>query len=215
MLYQCLASVVEGWPTLLQLWVDALCLLRTYSSLAIEESIRFRFLYWSLFTHREVMSLKSPPIYVTSGLSLYRSMGDKYSKVANTRHWPIVVLMLGKRRRRWANIKPALGHCVVFTVFTVMLFIMFIARVRHVRSSLLVSGELSRNLKPNFICWGLLCPNDKIVLCRFCKCKQTAVTAWFSGKQLLLSRFAQKKQKKQLLLYAFSGRCSFQCYCFT
>ena len=33
---------------------------------------------------------------------------------ANTRHWPNVVLMLGRRRRRRYNIKIALGQCLVF-----------------------------------------------------------------------------------------------------
>ena len=44
-----------------------------------------------------------------------------YSKVtvivlipANTRHWPNVVSMLGRRRRRRANIKTILGKCLVF-----------------------------------------------------------------------------------------------------
>ena len=33
---------------------------------------------------------------------------------ANTTHWNNVGLMLGQRRRRWANIKPTLFQCVVF-----------------------------------------------------------------------------------------------------
>ena len=33
---------------------------------------------------------------------------------ANTRRWTIVVLMLGQRRRRWANNKPTLVQGVVF-----------------------------------------------------------------------------------------------------
>ena len=33
---------------------------------------------------------------------------------ANTSRWPNVGLMLGQRRRRWANIKPTLGQHLVF-----------------------------------------------------------------------------------------------------
>ena len=33
---------------------------------------------------------------------------------ANTKRWPYVGLMLGQRRRRWANIKPTLGQPLVF-----------------------------------------------------------------------------------------------------
>ena len=33
---------------------------------------------------------------------------------ANTGHSPNAVSMLGQRRRRWANIKTALGECPVF-----------------------------------------------------------------------------------------------------
>ena len=33
---------------------------------------------------------------------------------ANTRRWPSVGLMLDQRRRRWANINPALGQRPVF-----------------------------------------------------------------------------------------------------
>ena len=33
---------------------------------------------------------------------------------ANTRRWPNADLMLGQRRRRWTNIKSALGHRLVF-----------------------------------------------------------------------------------------------------
>ena len=33
---------------------------------------------------------------------------------ANTIHCPIVGSMLGQRRRRWTNIEPALGQCLVF-----------------------------------------------------------------------------------------------------
>ena len=33
---------------------------------------------------------------------------------ANTRHWTNVCLMLGQRRRRWANIKPTLVQRLVF-----------------------------------------------------------------------------------------------------
>ena len=36
------------------------------------------------------------------------------SSPANTIHCPIVGSMLGQRRRRWINIEPALGHCLVF-----------------------------------------------------------------------------------------------------
>ena len=36
---------------------------------------------------------------------------------ANTRHWTNVGLMLGQRRRRWANIKPTLVQWVVFAGF--------------------------------------------------------------------------------------------------
>ena len=32
---------------------------------------------------------------------------------ASTRHWDSVGLMLGQRRRRWANIKPTLSQCIV------------------------------------------------------------------------------------------------------
>ena len=33
---------------------------------------------------------------------------------ANWKHWPNVVLMLCRRRRRWANIWTTLGQCLVF-----------------------------------------------------------------------------------------------------
>ena len=33
---------------------------------------------------------------------------------ANTKHWPNAGSMLGQRRRRWSNNKPALGECFVF-----------------------------------------------------------------------------------------------------
>ena len=33
---------------------------------------------------------------------------------SNTRCWPNVVLLLAHRLRRWANISPVLGYCVVF-----------------------------------------------------------------------------------------------------
>ena len=36
---------------------------------------------------------------------------------ANTIHRPNVGTMLGQRRRRWTNIVPALGWCIVFAVF--------------------------------------------------------------------------------------------------
>ena len=40
---------------------------------------------------------------------------DRYIGVpANTIHCPIVGSMLGQRRRRWTNIDPALGQCLVF-----------------------------------------------------------------------------------------------------
>ena len=35
---------------------------------------------------------------------------------ANTRNFPNVVLMLGRRRRRRANINPAMGQCIVFAI---------------------------------------------------------------------------------------------------
>ena len=35
---------------------------------------------------------------------------------ANTRRWTNAVLMLGQRRRRWANINTTLGHRLVFAV---------------------------------------------------------------------------------------------------
>ena len=34
---------------------------------------------------------------------------------ANTRHRHTVVLMLRQRLRRWPNIRPAIGQCLVFT----------------------------------------------------------------------------------------------------
>ena len=37
---------------------------------------------------------------------------------ANTRRWPNVGLMMGQRRRRRPNIKPALGQCLVFVTGT-------------------------------------------------------------------------------------------------
>ena len=33
---------------------------------------------------------------------------------ANTKHWTNVRLLLGRRRRRWPNINPTLGQCLVF-----------------------------------------------------------------------------------------------------
>ena len=39
--------------------------------------------------------------------------GSSVTRLANpNKHW--VSLMLDQRRRRWANIKPALGQCLVF-----------------------------------------------------------------------------------------------------
>ena len=35
-------------------------------------------------------------------------------RVANTRHWTNVGLMLGRRRRRRPNINPTLAQCLVF-----------------------------------------------------------------------------------------------------
>ena len=34
--------------------------------------------------------------------------------VASKRHWPNVGLRLGQRRRRWTNIRPTLGQCLLF-----------------------------------------------------------------------------------------------------
>ena len=38
-----------------------------------------------------------------------------YSFPANTIHWANAGLMLAQRRRRWANIKPALAQCIVLS----------------------------------------------------------------------------------------------------
>ena len=43
-----------------------------------------------------------------------RGWQDWWGLPANTRHWPNVILMLGRRRRRWANIKTTLGKWLVF-----------------------------------------------------------------------------------------------------
>ena len=52
---------------------------------------------------------------------------------ANTEHLPNVVLMLGQRRRRWANIETAFGECPVFA--GIVVFNLF-----YLSTKLLVSG---------------------------------------------------------------------------
>ena len=49
-------------------------------------------------------------------LPIYQAKSPSSSSTypANTRHRPNVDLMLGQRRRRWPNIKPTLGRCLVF-----------------------------------------------------------------------------------------------------
>ena len=46
--------------------------------------------------------------------SVRLSSGFYRAAPANTRRWRNAGLMLAYRLRRWANISPALGYCVVF-----------------------------------------------------------------------------------------------------
>ena len=50
---------------------------------------------------------------VTSRHTAVANSGHRY-KYLTQRHWPNTGLMLGQRRRRWPNLKPALGQCLVF-----------------------------------------------------------------------------------------------------
>ena len=59
-------------------------------------------------THK-IVQLTQHSIMVTS----YRQTFDTITVLANTRRWPNVVLMLGQRRRWWANILPALDQRLV------------------------------------------------------------------------------------------------------
>ena len=55
--------------------------------------------------------------FIHPGLAIHnlqRSGDCMTPSPANTRHWPNVVLMLGRRRRRRASIKTTLGQCIVF-----------------------------------------------------------------------------------------------------
>ena len=50
------------------------------------------------------------PVYLKTCWLLFTGHWYLNRIPVNRRHWPNVVLMLGQRRRRWANIKSALGH---------------------------------------------------------------------------------------------------------
>ena len=39
-----------------------------------------------------------------------------YGRLANTSDWPIVGSMLDQRLRRWPNIEPTMGECLMFVV---------------------------------------------------------------------------------------------------
>ena len=48
------------------------------------------------------------------GYQCFPDLWPLRSNPANTIHWNNVVLMLGQRRRRWANVKTTLFQCIVF-----------------------------------------------------------------------------------------------------
>ena len=66
------------------------------------------------------MNTELPPSRLTCGLNDaalgQRIMLAAWVYPANTRHSSDAVLMLGQRRRRWTNIKTALGECLVFAI---------------------------------------------------------------------------------------------------
>ena len=54
-----------------------------------------------------------PHLFVCPDISAQAPLQWEEATPANTRRWPNVVLMLGRRRRRRANIKTTLGQCLV------------------------------------------------------------------------------------------------------
>ena len=44
---------------------------------------------------------------------LYQSLWP-HCRLSDTIHWTNIGLMLGQRRRRWLNIKPVFGQCILF-----------------------------------------------------------------------------------------------------
>ena len=48
---------------------------------------------------------------------------------ADTRHLNNARLMFGQRRRRWPNINPALGQCLVHAGYLVLTINLFVSRI--------------------------------------------------------------------------------------
>ena len=68
------------------------------------------------------------PVYVPTVYTPHRGGGGLLSRcipsnMSNTSHWPIAVSMLGHRLRRWPNIEPAMGECLMVTGAYVPIYI--------------------------------------------------------------------------------------------
>ena len=72
----------------------------------------------------------------------------RYGFPAYTRRWPNVGLLLGQRRRRWANSKPTLGQRLMFAGLHVteknqrVHYTLYIKNITYVKNVILVNNLL-------------------------------------------------------------------------
>ena len=118
MLSQCWARIVDGYPIFKQ---------------------RPLFL---MYTCTTPTTASQTTVYDKSSASLHGASKwffiKKHPLPVSLRHWPDVGIMLGRRRRRWPNIIPALGQRLMLTGYSLFLRVFQYKVFRRYQQDILV-----------------------------------------------------------------------------
>ena len=130
------------------------------------------------------------------------------ARPANTRHWTNVELMLGQRRRRWANIRPTLDQCLGFAALS-SAALDFTVKLRPLPCRHGNAPTFAININKFSGCWAYcsqgivyLCKDRQIGMCPALKwlwrCKESCTPPCKTGEIIIFvyRRTPKRKNKK-------------------
>ena len=110
MLFKCWSTVCDVGQTLKWHWHNTSCLLRDWHNPLGSDVLSVMYCQRKCGQNETTAWAALIPCCIVKPKA-----GIAGKHPANTIHWPDAGSMLGQRRRRWPNIKPASGRCIVLT----------------------------------------------------------------------------------------------------